>query len=116
MAAISGVVQETGTDVVNSVRKYLRVLQLMGVHAERAILFGSYAKGTQHEWSDIDLLVVAPEFDGDYTNDQIVKLWHATLDSDIRIEPVPCGVCEWESGKGEMIIDIARHEGIEIAL
>ncbi|MDR3308712.1 MAG: nucleotidyltransferase domain-containing protein, partial [Tannerella sp.] len=35
-----------------------------GVHLRTAILFGSFAKGTQHEWSDIDVALVADEFTG----------------------------------------------------
>ena len=31
---------------------------------DRAILFGSYAKGTQREDSDIDLIIISPDFRG----------------------------------------------------
>ncbi len=31
------------------------------IKLDKAVLFGSYAKGTAHEWSDIDLLVVSNE-------------------------------------------------------
>lgn len=42
-------------------REIERVAQLIGeaVQAERVILFGSYARGTAAEGSDVDLLVVA---------------------------------------------------------
>jgi len=33
------------------------------VHPEEIILFGSYAKGTEREGSDVDLLVVMPDTD-----------------------------------------------------
>lgn len=29
---------------------------------ERAIIFGSYAKGTPHRWSDIDLCIISKRF------------------------------------------------------
>ncbi len=29
---------------------------------KKAILFGSYAKGKQHKWSDIDLCIISPKF------------------------------------------------------
>lgn len=29
---------------------------------ERAVIFGSYAKGTPHRWSDVDLCVVSKRF------------------------------------------------------
>ena len=36
-----------------------RIVQ--GFRPERVILFGSQARGTANEWSDVDLLVVLPE-------------------------------------------------------
>ena len=32
---------------------------------ERIILFGSYAKGKQHDWSDIDLAIISKQFGKD---------------------------------------------------
>jgi predicted nucleotidyltransferase len=40
---------------------------------ERIILFGSYAYGTPHRYSDVDLLIVMP-FEGD-TLDFRMKIW-----------------------------------------
>jgi len=33
------------------------------VKVERAILFGSFARGEADEWSDVDLAVVSPDFE-----------------------------------------------------
>jgi hypothetical protein len=35
-----------------------------GIRPQRVILFGSYARGQQHEGSDIDLIVVSRDFRG----------------------------------------------------
>ncbi len=35
-----------------------------GLDIEAVILFGSYAAGTPGEWSDIDLAVLSPDFEG----------------------------------------------------
>jgi predicted nucleotidyltransferase len=43
---------------------FLSDLQRAGLGPERAVLFGSYAKGNPHEWSDIDLAVWARGFEG----------------------------------------------------
>lgn len=50
--------------VLISVRNYLAALAVRGIVVERAVVFGSRAKGEADEWSDIDLLVVSPQFDG----------------------------------------------------
>ena len=46
--------------------------------------------------------------------DMIKDLWHATLSADNRIEPIPCGEKEWDSGDGRPILEIARWEGVVI--
>jgi predicted nucleotidyltransferase len=53
--------QET---VIDTVRNYAREIEEHGVHLRQVILYGSFAKGTQHEWSDIDVALVADEFEG----------------------------------------------------
>ena len=100
-------------DVVNVVRRYLAVLPEFGIHASRAVLFGSFAVGEADEWSDIDLIVIAPEFDELYDIAFVERLWSATV-TDNRIEPIPCGEREWETDGGRPILEIARREGVTI--
>ncbi|MCX7048556.1 MAG: nucleotidyltransferase domain-containing protein [Candidatus Sumerlaeota bacterium] len=101
--------------IINVTLKYLAALPQYGIHARRAILFGSYARGAAHENSDIDLIVIAPEFDGDRTVAMVENLWLATGQSDTRIEPIPCGEREWETDDSRLILEVARQEGILIA-
>ena len=50
---------------IGLVRDYAQDIELYGgVHLHTVILYGSFAKGTQHEWSDIDVALVADEFTG----------------------------------------------------
>ena len=104
-------VEET---VVASVRRYLAALPALGIHARRAVLFGSFAQGRADEYSDIDLVVIAPEFDGCRELSLVKRLWRATT-TDNRIEPIPCGEHEWETDQGRPILEIARREGVIIA-
>ncbi len=101
--------------VVDIVRAYLQALPDFGIHPTRAILYGSFAQGTPNEWSDIDLVVVSPEFDEPYSIVLVKRLWRATGAADDRIEPIPCGEREWETDDGRPILEIARQEGIEVA-
>ena len=100
--------------IVTVVRRYLAALPDYGIHARRAILFGSFVNGKTDEWSDIDLIVIAPEFDLPYEMALVKQLWRATV-TDNRIEPIPCGEHEWETDGGRPIIEIARREGVIIA-
>ena len=101
--------------IMKIVRLYLAALPSYGIHASRAVLFGSFAKNTADEWSDIDLIVIAPEFDGPREISQVKALWRATLSADNRIEPIPCGEREWVTDDGRPILEYARREGGVIA-
>ena len=96
-------------------RRYIEALASIGIHVRRLILFGSFARGDADESSDIDLVVIAPEFDAPREVALIEKLWQATIAADNRIEPIPCGEREWETDQGRPIIEIARREGVVIA-
>jgi len=50
--------------VIDTVRNYAHQIEARGVRLRTVILYGSFAKGTQHEWSDIDVALVADEFTG----------------------------------------------------
>jgi len=100
--------------LIEKIRQYLAVLPTVGIHASKAVLFGSFAKGRADQDSDIDVVIIAPEFDKESDFESIKSLWETTLLADNRIEPIPCGEREWESGDGRPIIEIARREGVMI--
>jgi hypothetical protein len=101
--------------VVVSVKRYLRDLLQQGVAARFGVIFGSYAKGTPDMWSDIDVLVVAPVFDGSFSRETINRLWRVAARTDSRIEPIPCGDRQWVEDMTSPIVEIARREGICVA-
>lgn len=41
---------------------YLALLEHQGVPIQSAYIFGSWAKGSPHQWSDIDICVISPAF------------------------------------------------------
>lgn len=97
-----------------SVRQYLAAARAAGIRARRAVLFGSHARGTSGPWSDIDLVVIAPELD-DLDDRRLVDiLWELRAVTDARIEPVPCGEREWETAADRPVLEVARREGVMI--
>jgi len=57
------------------------------VNLQKVILFGSFAKGTQHECSDIDIALISPDYrECDYLNES-VKAMDIFEDFDDRVEP-----------------------------
>lgn len=101
--------------IVRVVQNYLRAVRRAGVQARCAILFGSHARGDAHPDSDIDILVVAPEFDGPYDPRQADVLWGLRAHTDSRIEPIAVGEHRWREDDASAILEIARREGQEIA-
>lgn len=64
-----------------------------------------------HQWSDIDLLVISPQFDSMQDRSAINLLWRLTARIDSRIEPIPCGSRQWLEDDSSAIIEVARREG-----
>ena len=54
----------TRNAAIKTVRNYAKEINKQGVNLRKVILYGSFAKGTQHEWSDIDVALVADDFTG----------------------------------------------------
>ena len=97
--------------VLTSVESYLTALNSRGIPIEKAVVFGSWAKGLADAWSDIDLLVISPQFDGIKDRNTINLLWRVAARTDSRIEPIPCGSRQWRDDDTSAIIEIARREG-----
>lgn len=53
---------------------------------EAIILFGSYAKGTNNESSDIDIAIITDDFENDIIDEEL-KLMKLRRKIDTRIEP-----------------------------
>ncbi len=102
--------------VRDSVQRYLQALEQEGIPVQFGAIFGSHSKGQTHRWSDIDLVVVSSRFDESRRRDDIDRLWIVAADTDHRIEPIPCGVRQWEQDDVTPIIDIARREGEKVSL
>lgn len=99
--------------IVEIIKRYLDVLRENGINAEKAVLFGSYARGESGKYSDIDILVIAEEFDRDrWSNED--ELFKLTRKADTRIQPIPVGARQFLEDNESVVIEMARREGIEI--
>jgi len=100
--------------VIAAVKEYLKNLAQNGLSVAFGVIFGSQVTGGANELSDIDVIVVSPQFDGKISRDVINKLWHIAARTDSRIEPIPCGQDQWKNNNTDAILEIARNEGIAI--
>lgn len=72
--------------VLNAALRFVRNVEKTGVRLHAAYLFGSYATGHAHRYSDIDIALVSPDFTG--WVDDLEKIRDATRTMDHRIEMV----------------------------
>lgn len=102
--------------IISRVNTYLNRLKEKGLTVEFGVIFGSYAKAKADQMSDIDVIVVSPTFDGHRKRRDIDILWHVAAKTDNRIEPVPCGVLQWQEDDTSAIVEMARREGQKVIL
>lgn len=73
--------------VEKKIKEYINILRQDKLPISRVVLFGSYAKGKQRRWSDIDLCVVSPKFKNPFLAMQYLWLKRPS-DTGLTIEPI----------------------------
>ena len=92
---------------------YIKILKDDKLPIEKVILFGSYAKGKQHKWSDIDLCIISPKFKNSWQ--ALQYLWSKRINnSGLTIEPMGFNPKDFKN-KDSLICEIQRA-GIEIKI
>lgn len=91
------------------IRRLRRALEKQGVSAPRIVLFGSWASGTAHEGSDIDLAVISESFEGKGYWERIDILTAAVYEVFEPIDAIALTPEEWESG--DSLIAEFAHAG-----
>lgn len=80
----------------------------------KVIIFGSYAKGTIHKYSDVDIAVFSDYFKGMSRVDGIYFLLLNAVDYDIDLEPQPFTMDDYNHPVG-LVSEIIKT-GIELPL
>ena len=88
---------------VAEIRKYYRV--------DYVIIFGSFAKGSEHENSDIDVAVVSSEVQSSF--DDSIKMMEICESIDLRIEPHAIKTEDYQNNATSKINEIIRT-GIQV--
>ena len=98
--------------ILDKIQDYKKILEKNKIKIDKLILFGSYAKGTQKEWSDIDLCVVSPQF-GRNRFDERVKLMKLSIGGWENIEPHPYNLKNLKDKWDPLASEITKY-GLEI--
>lgn len=94
--------------VLNMAKEYAAVVREV-LNIESIILYGSQAKGTANNDSDIDIAVIVNEIPGDYL-DTTALLWRLSRKVNMDIEPVLLTPTDSDSG----FLRTVRESGIAV--
>ena len=90
------------------IRRFQEALVRQGVKSSKLVLFGSFSKGTYHEDSDIDLVVISRHFEGEGYWERIEILAKAISEVFEPIEAIAMTPEEWERGDS-LVVHFARE-------
>ena len=79
-----------GCEITDVIGHYCAQLDEMGIRVERALLFGSYARGEAREGSDIDVLIVSSDFAALNMRERLERLGTAAARLWQPIEAIAC--------------------------
>lgn len=96
---------KTKDELENNLRVFIELIA-ENFRLEAVVLFGSYANGNQHEYSDVDVAVFSPDFGNNPLVEmtQLCKL-RRKIDTDIEPLPFPAQVF-YEHTKVEFVSEI----------
>lgn len=97
-------------DIMKRVEKYVEEISKY-YNIKGAYLFGSYAKGTNNEDSDIDVAIVVNSDNNLF--DIMVELMMLARNIDLRIEPHPIKIKDFE--EGNPFVQEVIDTGIKVA-
>lgn len=94
------------------VTKYIKLIAANNIKVEKVYLFGSHAKGTAGEHSDIDIAIVSKDFSGDrFADRRLVVPLRRKIDR--RLEPIPYRPENFKEND-PLVVEILRN-GIQVA-
>ena len=99
-------------EIADIVDKYIAIVK-ENYDVVAIILFGSYAKGTENEDSDIDIAVVTDDIKTDKFDEE-VKLTLLRRKIDSRIEPHIIKVKDYENDETPFVVEV-KNTGIKVA-
>lgn len=98
-------------EILNSINEFIKEIK-KHYNITTIILFGSYAKGTENEDSDIDIAVISDDFEDIY--ECMANLMGMTWDIDARIEPHPIKKKDFDEESDYFIKEVI-NTGIKVA-
>ena len=100
-------------EIMDIVNRYVDVI-LAHYEVKAIILFGSYAKGTNHEDSDIDIAIITDDLKCADIFDEQLNLKKLRRNIDYRIEPHLIEVSDYDNVETPFVKEVI-NTGIKVA-
>jgi len=98
--------------VIKEVEDFIGILESEKVPIDSMYIFGSYAKGKQRKWSDIDVCVISPRFGNAWK--AMLYLWEKRpKDCGLTIEPVGYSPKDFAEDPSPFVYEIKKY-GIRV--
>lgn len=98
----------TNKQAKKEINNFVHLLQKEQIKISQVILFGSFAKGKQKDYSDIDLAVVSPNFGKD-THKEMMFLVNLSSKVSDRIEAIPVAEKDMQMKYHPLIGEIKKY-------
>jgi hypothetical protein len=97
------------------IARYCAQLSAMGIRVDRAILFGSHARGEARDGSDIDVLIVSSDFEIMNSRERLEQLGTAAARLWQPIEAIACTPAELVHVEPATLLEEILHTGVQIS-
>jgi|WetSurSiteA1Bulk_404760.scaffolds.fasta_scaffold08276_3 uncharacterized protein len=101
----------TKSEIKEIIKKLIDSLSANNIVVDKIILYGSYAKGTPREHSDIDIAVISPSFKRRRIIDIQSDLAKASAKYLSVVEPVGYSSDDYKSAKMETLLGEIKKSG-----
>ena len=102
-------------EITDIIARYCAQLKAMGIRVDRAILFGSHARGEAKDGSDIDLLIVSSNFETLNTRERLERLGIAAARLWQPIEAIACTPAELLHVEPATLLEEILQTGVQVS-
>ncbi len=101
--------------IIEIAKSYINELKNNGIEITAAYLYGSHTTNQATVESDIDILLVSPQFENQDEESILAKIWFSKIRTENRIEPILINSNRFERDDYSPIIALVKEQGILIA-
>jgi uncharacterized protein len=102
-------------EITDIVARYCAQLRALGIRVDRAILFGSHARGEAKDGSDIDVLIVSSDFEALNTRERMEQLGTAAARLWQPIEAIACTPAELVHVEPATLLEEILQTGVQVS-